>query len=394
METNTTARSRYTYNRVTYPYYWSLYDGEVANSYIDSFWVSGFDTPIGRKFVDATPGEYVKSHWNYLYGTRERRELGVSGDLQSLQEFRGDLSIIGHGGGLIYTQAFLDTYGSYDNERYNRAIEKLYDGIRQTETNLALTIGEARESGKMLQVGKSVYQVLTLARRAKRDFLRNPSKKLSEIWLGYKLGWMPLLTDIHNYLKWSYTSFDEGVPVVGRSRVTQSIVQQQGTISSPEGGSRATGHAEHKCEVKCWVGLSNTEAYNLSRVTSLNPLAIAWELVPLSFVVDWFYNIGGWLQNMESALGAGVTFKRGYYTEVAYFNAKENWTIDYTWSTWPGTTRMLGSAVGSRIVARKRRFKLSALPFPRAPTLRLKLGGSQLITAAALLRVILLGKVR
>lgn len=41
----------------------------------------------------------------------------------------------------------------------------------------------------------------------------------------------------------------------------------------------------------------------LSSVGLLNPAAIAWELVPLSFVFDWFYNIGDFLERQTADTG-------------------------------------------------------------------------------------------
>ena len=49
--------------------------------------------------------------------------------------------------------------------------------------------------------------------------------------------------------------------------------------------------------------------YNLSNLNlrlfdqvGLNPFVTAWELIPFSFVVDWFVNIGDWVQAQTSSL--------------------------------------------------------------------------------------------
>lgn len=54
---------------------------------------------------------------------------------------------------------------------------------------------------------------------------------------------------------------------------------------------------------------------NLHRATTLgltNPAAIAWELVPFSFVVDWFIPIGNFLNSWTDFLG--LRFEDSYNT--------------------------------------------------------------------------------
>jgi len=43
-----------------------------------------------------------------------------------------------------------------------------------------------------------------------------------------------------------------------------------------------------------------------------NPLLIAWELLPFSFVADWFIPLGSYIGNMDATIGC--TFESGYRT--------------------------------------------------------------------------------
>lgn len=353
------------------------------------FAYTGFSTPVGRKFVDATSGTYGKAEYHFPQGEMNfySRSTG-SPSWTDHTRFSGAL------GGSYGTRLFSSFSSGYDSNIYNDALGKFYDRVKLTESNLALTIGEARESGRMLKVGKSIAEVLTIARRAKNQFLRNPSKSLSQIWLSYKYGWQPLLTDVYNYLNWTYTSFNEGIPVSAKRNVKRKIFDSLGSANSAQGMSVVTGLIQNQAEIKCWIGLADTDAYNLSRITSLSPLSIAWELVPLSFVADWFVDIGGYLALQEAALGAGVSFKRGYTTEVSYHNLVDTHYQDYPTSSGGQDYWTVGSRKSMWIQALKRRDRLYSLPFPRTPVLKVNLGSSRIISSAALLRVILLGKVR
>jgi hypothetical protein len=53
-------------------------------------------------------------------------------------------------------------------------------------------------------------------------------------------------------------------------------------------------------------------AESLKNTGLSNPLSVAWELVPWSFVVDWAYPVGTFLNNLDFDLGIG--FSRGYVT--------------------------------------------------------------------------------
>ena len=64
-----------------------------------------------------------------------------------------------------------------------------------------------------------------------------------------------------------------------------------------------------------------------------DPLLTAWELVTLSFVVDWFIDIGSWLQTYTPFAEGGLTntgyslkyeFERSYSGNVSYSGALIN----------------------------------------------------------------------
>lgn len=79
------------------------------------------------------------------------------------------------------------------------------------------------------------------------------------------------------------------------------------------------------------------------------PLSTAWELVPYSFVVDWFVNVGAWLDAIQPSLahktlGAWVSSRDNYVTTfetVSIENGtKPNWSQTLT-CTLAGTKQTL-----------------------------------------------------
>jgi hypothetical protein len=128
-----------------------------------------------------------------------------------------------------------------------------------------------------------------------------------------------------------------------------------------------------------------SEDFDASRWSSLNPISIAWEVMPYSFVIDWFVNIGGTLRNLETALlERRSKFVNGYWTHLDVVDARyvtpftrysagggDNWEVDPRTRNW------------KRI--RFERNLLSSYPFPMVPSFRAELGTERLLSAASLL---------
>jgi len=289
---------------------------------------------------------------------------------------------------------------AFDPTVRNDAMSDFYEQVRQAESNIALTLGEARESSKMIKAFSSLDKIISLARRARRTVTRNPSLLISNVWLSMKYGWLPLYNDVWNYLNWQYWTWSSGAPIVGRSRrVTNTLVNGYfpGLVSVSRG--RVRGKTIHKCEIGGRVGVQNSDLYNLTRVTSLNPLSIAWELTPFSFVVDWFIDVGGYLQNLEASLGTGLTFYGGYETQVVYqvadAQASGKWTdlwLNPPYNTEQGTGEEFYAE--GHVKAVKSRVLLTSFPRPTIPTLKVNMGTQRIMSGASLLRTVLLGRVR
>lgn len=361
--------------------------GSVANAFVDSFQVIGFGPNLGRKFIDPVPGEYKKTYKSSLKGLTSRRQYSWFND-RPLVPFSYIKTGVETNYGVIFNSQF-PLY--YDTTTYNNALSNFYDGLRNSELNLALILAEGRESARTLQMGRSIYEILIAARRARRLAARNPSLLFSQLWLSWKYGWEPIIKDVYGSLAWLYRAFDDGVPVRGRAVRYEHPNTREVVNSFPQRTIRISGKRVWKAEIKCWVGLSNSDVYNLSRISSLNPVSIAWELVPLSFVCDWFLDVGGYLQNMEAALGAGVSFKRGYLTEVMVSDLKGS--ISFHGSGTSGYTNVVvdGFLENRDYAAWKRRQKLTGFPFPRLPRLEARLGWQRIVSLAALLRTVIIG---
>jgi len=371
------------------------YTTNVPDAQRYQFSFSGFGSSGPPPWKYPVAGTYSKNTYSRPKGSKNENKENQYGTPTSVEKSSGEhafFTLLGSGSGLDAV--------AFDPSIKFRAISDFYDNLRSSESNLALSLGESRESWRMLRAFRSLGEIISLARRARRLVVRNPSLLISNVWLSMKYGWLPLYSDVYNLLDWQYHHIENGIPIVGRAQRTSRTLATGWRMGlNSKSSARITGETKYKCEVKAWVGVQNSDLYNLSRVTSLNPLSIAWELVPFSFVVDWFVDVGGYLSNLEASFGTGLVFKYGYITEVvrqtADAQASGKWTkvsLNPPYNTEISTGDEFYVEKHLKVV--KQRSVLTGFPRADFPAYKIKMGSQRIMSAAALLRTVLLGRVR
>ncbi len=217
-----------------------------------------------------------------------------------------------------------DAQATFDSNDDNELVNKLYSQVAGSDFNLAVTLAQSAQSLELIGSGAlRVSTALTALRH--RDFAKlaatlgvpvsprhsgskltkKSSQNLTSAWLEYRYGWEPLLTDVHDAAK--LLALQLSSPQV---KVFKQTKVKQATRSSSANGlygySQPSIHIISKqVTYKCSEGPSISGA-SLSGL--LDPLSVAWELVPYSFVVDWFYPIGNYLEARSSLSKLTGTF--------------------------------------------------------------------------------------
>lgn len=280
------------------------------------------------------------------------------------------------------------SWTDYRNSTYNACLEKFNSKVRG-ELDLSIALAEAGTTTRMV---RGITKVVNLAKMRGVGGLDD----LANGWLQWQYGWKPLVSDV-------FRAADEAIRVVTheiekiRARVTIPIwIQDKYIMSSKsiDGLYEPVMYRLIKGKASCTIaGRLNVSQFDLARWTSLNPVSIGWELIPYSFVVDWFIDVGSWLRNIETELRYGSAWNGGYVSELFAYDSIETSDSSKTWvSVGAGTTRWL-KVTGGKRYRQFQRQPLPSYPLARAPTFKVDLGSQRMISAAALLYQIFSGAV-
>jgi hypothetical protein len=292
-----------------------------------------------------------------------------------------------YGVGLSTSVAGVNLLPAYDkNWLYNQALDKLNEKVRG-RLNLTLDLAEAGKTARMLNAQN---QILDYTRSFVGRF--GPLKTASKAFLMYTYGIKPTVQSLFGVA-------DENIRVVlNSSERFKARVFDRTYHPSQCGVNTVVGSvnfplltpSDSDIKLSCEIGVDvRTPEFDLARWSSLNPYSLFYELLPLSFVADWFYNVGGYLNNLETALWYNSRFRAGYVTFLSAGGVQL-----FLKSSGPisgGATSHTSVWQGKATFTDIGRQKLLAWPLPEPPRLRAVLGASRLTAGASLLAGFLSG---
>lgn len=133
----------------------------------------------------------------------------------------------------------------------------------------------------------------------------SPSTRLSRGWLELEFGWKPLLSDIYDGISF-YRS-----KVIKGQRISNSANTRPGGFGPRRDGGSGSNHAwsridHHRgsnAKARFTGRVSNPTLRSLNQLGLSNPMLIAWQASPYSFVVDWISPISSVLAAMTYSAG-------------------------------------------------------------------------------------------
>lgn len=254
-------------------------------------------------------------------------------------------------------------------------LAKLLDKVKKHGFNLAVNLGQLHQTVDLLETN-----LLKLGRAAlalkKGDFAsaarqlgarpRGTRLKTSDVsgrWLELQYGWLPLIGDSYEAAK-AYEAITSGP----RSQTyTCSIKRKYVKNGSQSPTNFSLLYDEENRKILRYQAV---ETLSAARQLGLyDPLSVAWELLPWSFVVDWFIPVGTYLDvlNQVPALrGRFLTTVVNKQTGFRDYGVRPFWdTGAYFDYHYMATTKVPRQTFKRIKVSRTSSVDPPSVPFPR-----------------------------
>lgn len=192
-------------------------------------------------------------------------------------------------------------------------------GFTEQMGSFGESLGSLSETGKMIH--KRAKQVASIATALRsRNFgklehllsheLPNSVKRvkkgreLANGWLELEFGWKPLIQDVYDGID----AYNKGMVETGR--LVKSSGYRTGDFTPVPGFPRGSSYSNLKrnnltprIKSRAYGVVKNPRAFALNQLGLANPALLGWQLLPFSFVVDWFLPISSILGMISNRVG-------------------------------------------------------------------------------------------
>lgn len=191
-----------------------------------------------------------------------------------------------------------------DTGRLISACENQLRGkARDAGVNIGNMLAEYRQTAALYE--QLSRQGVAFVRSFRRGALKRlgssrGSRSRANEWLLFQYGISPLMTDIRNAIK--ELGGKKLPPVIVESSLSTTLDDRY-NVPFPYGSVRRSDFSDFR--VKCKARVELNDSYwksTLAQHGLTNPLSIAWEVLPYSFVVDWWINAGSVLESLDNSL--------------------------------------------------------------------------------------------
>lgn len=345
--------------------------------------------------------------WHYTVNTH-RVPQGTKTYLNTYPtaRYRTEQGVISYPG-VDYTLDFQDT-----GLARTKCLAKVIQTLKSSELNLATTLGEGRETYNMLaDIVKSARRmrrklktgrargIVKAMRKRSRDTnkpqpdWRKPLAAIGGAELYYALGVGPLIADVNAFVEHASKGLTDTLVIPFRERA--SAVQQFSaeTTHVTEGltvTQKETLEVSERTMMAGYFVIGDLHSFENWRAGLNTRPSLLWELLTLSFLIDYFLNVGQFIELWEAtALSNGYTIKEAYQTDTSFVARSIKFDGFHKPSGSGVFLQSVDAVQGNETRSFNRILLGGTLPLPDLPRLKLPKAASQLLNIASLLSQLL-----
>lgn len=271
---------------------------------------------IGQRAMTDQKIGYVSTHLEsrqQVLDYRRKREHLVVKATQGNHPVSG---VLQPGFGLIWSN-FLDNEGRMTLSpcvaARNKAYSRFKDKVVGDSSALGVLGAERREAyGMIAKRATGLYRAYRDLRRGNfkkalnhlgvdpkrkhRSKLKSGAHEASALWLEYWFGWKPTVDELYGLVD-TMTKDPPSRRFSGSATVDLNLTDSFSSTLLIKASGR------YRVRTGATVVLSNPDLFLLNSLGLVNPATIAWELIPFSFVADWFFKFGDVIDSMSDFVG-------------------------------------------------------------------------------------------
>lgn len=229
------------------------------------------------------------------------------------------------------------SYGLYHEQKCTQtARSRLNNTLIKSRAALGITAATANQSFAMIanranQIRKAYSyarkgNVVGLARTLGVKKRKSYTKDTAGLWLEYTFGWAPLMSDMYQAAGVLTDPYE-------LSRAYGTCSTELVSVNHYDTGSIRQSDSVYRTRVVCTAGIRITNP-NVALLTQLglsNPAAVVWDIIPFSFVVDWFIKMNRFVNTWNDMAGFAyvdpVTTVTKRYTGIALYETQSKRTV-------------------------------------------------------------------
>ena len=289
-----------------------------------------------------------------------------------------------------------------------KAIQKLLANIKDQKVNLVQMYAERAQTADMfaktaeriatsfMAIRKGEFKRAATAlglpglpqrkqKRMNKRYRQSQTSSLSGNWLELQYGWQPLLEDCYGTAELIAQKQEREFVTVSRG---SSSLKRKSTWKDtqnlyPTQILSRTDTLSYQVRYGVYYTTLDDTVKTMSQIGLLNPATIAWELLPYSFVVDWFIPFGNYVNSWDATVG--LSFKKGYVT--TFLRGQHDFILTMNWTHKPSTWEVeRGTGAGRYEKIECKRTPLGSFPRLSFPGFKNPVSKAHLANAIALLR--------